>query len=276
MKCSDGFTRGGTGCPTAAKYLGASLVAPWYTTCPSASSSTSSNTSYSSDDGEWIVQMTVRCSSCVSVRSSFPTRSALTESSPVVGSSSSRIIGLLMSSDPMFVRFFSPPLTPLISPGIPSSVSAQFVRLSRSSIALTASVASAAGAPLRSRYEKVSASRGVSLPITMSSCATNDTSGLYRARKSTSFRYASPSSVCCSFTASRPATAFRNVDLPAPDGPITASERHRRAVPLTPFSSGFFAGLPSSPVTVTVYRRLLHVRSTDGWSFGSSGVDIAG
>mmetsp|Transcript_77175 Transcript_77175/g.89804 ORF Transcript_77175/g.89804 Transcript_77175/m.89804 type:complete len:200 (+) Transcript_77175:561-1160(+) len=170
--------------------------------------------------------------------------------------------GFVISSFPMFVRFFSPPDTPLISPGTPRYVSRHFCRCSRVSVSSVRATASSCVSPSRTRHEKYSASAGVSLPITMSSCATNDTSFLYRSENTVSFRNTHPSSSCSASTAHRPMIALNSVDLPAPDGPITASTRPPRAVPLMLCSSVLRAGCPSSPVTCTWYDRFSHTKST--------------
>ena len=91
---------------------------------PSLSNSRSSNNSYTSDDGWWMVHSTP-WPSLASSFMHFITSSAVKLSSPVVGSSMAMSGGDVTSSMPTLTRFFSPPLMPRTR-GPPITVSAHF------------------------------------------------------------------------------------------------------------------------------------------------------
>lgn len=81
---------------------------------PSQSNINRSNSQKSSDEGWWIVDMTVR-PYCASFLSNKMTCKAVVESNPVVGSSKKIIPGFVTNSTPIDVLFLSPPEIPLMN-----------------------------------------------------------------------------------------------------------------------------------------------------------------
>ena len=81
--------------------------------CPSQSNINRSNSQKSSDDGWWIVEITV-LPYWASFFNSKITCKAVVESNPVVGSSKKIIPGFVTSSTPIDVLFLSPPEIPLM------------------------------------------------------------------------------------------------------------------------------------------------------------------
>jgi hypothetical protein len=134
-----------------------------------------------------------------------------------------------MSSTPMAVRLRSPPEMPLMS-APPMRVSAHFSSFSSASSASTLAVRAAApsAAPERSAAEKCSASRGVCVFLSASSCMTyamlplKDTGSMTRPRKRTSPPTLTPLPAASLLLLMRPARMLSSDVLPAPDGPMSA------------------------------------------------------
>ena len=116
--------------------------------------------------------------SCASAWSTFATFAADTESSPEVGSSSSRTSGRATSSSPMLTRRISPPLMPRFSPS-PMRTLRRCAIPRRSRMSSTRACFSESGTPSgrRRRAAKSSASCTVSIGGRMSCCGTKPMRG---------------------------------------------------------------------------------------------------
>mmetsp|Transcript_27525 Transcript_27525/g.69469 ORF Transcript_27525/g.69469 Transcript_27525/m.69469 type:complete len:98 (-) Transcript_27525:816-1109(-) len=93
------------------------MILPW------ASSMRLSNMLKMSELGWWMVATTVLPADARLLRV-WTTLNAVYVSKPLVGSSRKRMLGSVMSSIAMAVRFLSPPEIPPLSPALPMTVSA--------------------------------------------------------------------------------------------------------------------------------------------------------
>ena len=144
------------------------------------------------------------------------------ESSPLVGSSRNRILGLVMSWLATPTRRFWPPLIPLRI-GVPMSVSAWSRSPKESSSPSMRAMRSFLGSELvlARREAKCSVSRTVRAPIKASSCSTKRLISRKAARDGLlPLTRTAPSTLCA--PVGREASTLRRVVLPQPEGPMRA------------------------------------------------------
>mmetsp|Transcript_1196 Transcript_1196/g.2868 ORF Transcript_1196/g.2868 Transcript_1196/m.2868 type:complete len:237 (-) Transcript_1196:485-1195(-) len=194
------------------------------------------------------------------------TLNAVYVSNPLVGSSRNRMLGSVISSMAIAVRFLSPPEIPPRSPALPITVSAHRVRckilITSTTRALFSCSLIAVGR--RSFALMKMTSRTVIVASITSSWKTNTeilriTSDPTLAPLTRMYPLRLP-------PAASPATAFSSVVLPAPDAPMMAVNLPAGNTPSIPCSIVFFVDgvrfqMGPLPLTVTSMQSLWNVTS---------------